>query len=236
MESIVIIPILAVLGFGGVIALLVWAVVTQQRKARARVLDLQGFAAHRGWRFTADGSGLEQRFEGAPFGRGFGQAATKVLEGTHHGWPFIAFDYSYVTSGGRDRGNDHHHFSVVSMHLGVAVPRLQIHPQTALARFFSDSFGGDYHIGYPAFDDVFHIDAQSPEFAHAVLTPQMCQLLLATRGRALRFERDSLVMFRAGVHEPAEVDAVLELMRQILETVPTPVWERLHGDVGPRDR
>lgn len=221
-----------------VFALVIAGWVAAARRNRERGQAMHAYAVHQGWRYSADGSGLESRFAGEPFGRGRNRRAGQVLEGTYAGWPFLAFDYSYVTSNGKSSTT--HTFSVMSMHLGAFVPRLQVRPQSAVGRFFSDAFGGDdYRIGYPVFDEAFHVSTNSPEFAHDVMSQPMCDLLLATRGRALRFDGDSLLLFRSGSHDPAEVAAVLELMRHILEQVPTPVWERLHGDDGgnlTRDR
>ncbi|TGO05924.1 hypothetical protein [Serinibacter arcticus] len=219
--------------FGVVIAIIVVSGVVSARRSRERTQALVAYAAARGWLFHADGTGLEDRFGGEPFQRGRRRRASQVLEGTHRGWPFIAFDYTYVTSNGKNSTT--HHFSVVSLHLGVRTPMLQVRPQSAFGRFFSDAFGTDYHIGFREFDDAFHIRTDSTELAHDVLTEAFCRRLLAAPERALRFQGDSLLLFRTGRHDPAEVDAVLEQGSELLALVPAPVWERLRGVGGPTD-
>ena len=86
-----------------------------------RLSSLATYAALREWRFTPDGTGLESRFPGDPFGRGHGRRATNVIEGRYEGRAFLAFDYTYVTSSGDDstthRCSVHHH-----------APRLAAHP------------------------------------------------------------------------------------------------------------
>lgn len=222
--------------FVGVVVLGIVLLVRGRAKAQQRRSDLAVLAAQRGWTFRPDGHHLISRFPGEPFGRGHARRAGEVVEGMVRGWHFVAFDYVYRTSGGHDNSDDVHRFSVLAVNLGCRVPRLQVKPQSALGRFFADSFGTDYRIGQQAFDDAFHIATDSPRFAHDVLHPGMTQLLLASRGRAVRFQDDSLLLFRSGSHSPQEIEAVLGLMVAILDQVPQPVWEELHGDTGPQDR
>ncbi len=229
----VLLLLLVVLAAAGIIALVVVLAVVGVRRNRARVGELAQLAAARGWRFHPDGRGLEQRFTGDPFGRGRRRTASQVLEGTHQGWPFVAFDYSYVTSSGGDGRDDTSWFSVVSLHLGAHAPLLQVLPQTAFGRFFADSFGSDFRIGHAPFDDAFDVRTDSPEFALDVLQPPVVEMLLATRERAWRLSGDSLLVFRPGRHTPAEVDGVLAQATHLLGLVPPHVWTRLRG--GPSD-
>jgi hypothetical protein len=219
--------------FGVVMVIVVVAGFFQAKRNRERTQALVAYAAARGFLFHPDGTGLEDRFGGEPFQRGRRRRATQVLEGTHRGWPFVAFDYSYVTSNGKSSTT--HQFSVVSLHLGVRTPMLQVRPQSAFGRFFSDAFGTDYHIGFPPFDDAFHIRTDSTDLAHDVLNEAFCRRLLAAPDRALRFEGDSLLLFRSGRHDPAEVDAVLAQGSELLALVPAAVWDRLRGVGGPTD-
>jgi hypothetical protein len=55
-------------------------------------------------------------------------------------------------------------------------------------------------------------------------------VLLAHRGRAVRFQDDSLLLFDDGSHSPEEVDAVLAQGRAVLDAVPPRLWARLRGD------
>lgn len=229
----VLLLLLVVLATVGIIALVIVLAVVGARRNRARVGELAGLAAARGWRFHPDGRGLESRFTGDPFGRGRRRTASQVLEGTHQGWPFIAFDYSYVTSSGSDNQDSTSWFSVVSLHLGAQAPLLQVRPQSAFGRFFANSFGSDFRIGHPPFDDAFDVRTDAPEFALDVLQPPVVEMLLATRERAWRFSGDSLLVFRPGRHAAAEIDGVLAQATHLLGLVPPHVWTRLRG--GPTD-
>ena len=110
------------------------------RARQQRLSSLATYAAYREWRFTPDGTGLESRFAGDPFGRGSRRTALNSIHGSYEGRAFVAFDYSYETSSGDNYTT--HGLSVVAMHLGVpgvSVPPLQVSPQAGLGGFFNPS-------------------------------------------------------------------------------------------------
>ena len=217
------------------VAIVVSAVVLTSRARQRRLQGMAAYAATREWRFTEDGTGLESRYPGEPFGRGSGRRASNVVDGSYEGRPFLAFDYRYTTGSGDDRSTSR--YSVVAVHLGPLlhpVPRLQVSPQGALGRFFGNLFGTDHHLGDPGFDDAFHVRTDSPELARDVLHPDMRLTLSAYQDRAWRLEGDSMLMFKRGEHSPAEIDAVLASMHAILSRVPPLVWDRLRGGETPR--
>ena len=217
------------------VALIVVAVVATSRARQKRLAGMAGYAMQREWRFSPEGAGLERRFTGEPFGRGSSRVASHVVEGHYEGRSFVAFDYRYTTRSGDDTHT--HRWSVVSMHLGYLahpVPVLQVSPQGAVGRFFTDIFGGDHKIGDPGFDEAFHVRTDSPDLARDVLHPDMRLMLAAYQDRAWRLQDDSLLMFRRGEHTPAEIDAVLASMLAILSRVPPVVWDRLRGGETPR--
>ena len=193
---------------------------------------MAAYAAQREWRFTADGPGLPST----------ASPATRSVAGTRAAPPTSsraatragsssAFDYRYMTGSGDDRST--YRWSVVAMHLGALaqpVPALQVAPQGAMGRFFSNLFGTDHLIGDPVFDDAFHVRTESPDLARDVLHPDMRRLLAAYQDRAWRLQGDSLLMFRRGEHTTAEIDAVLASMTALLDRVPPAVWDRLRGE------
>ncbi len=220
---------------GAFIALFVVLVVHQINANKQRTAEFGAVAAQREWTYRPDGTGLESRFDGDPFGRGRSRTARNVVEGRYEGRHFVAFDYSYVTdSGGADSSSTTHRFSVVALHLGlppqVRVPRLQVRPQGSIGRFFSNLFGTDHLIGHPPFDDSFHVLTDSPQLAHDVLHPGMVGMLLARPGGAWRLQGDSLLLFASGAHSPASLDGILAWGKAILDQVPPAVWSRLRGE------
>lgn len=216
------------LAAAGGIAWLVVFIVRSYRASQQRLADLATYAASREWRFTLDGTGLESRFEGDPFGRGRHRRASNVVEGRYEGRAFLAFDYSYTTGSGDDSTS--HSCSVMTMHLDCTTPMLQVSPQGSIGRFFSGLFGTDFLVGQPGFDDAFRVRTDTPQFALDVLHPGMTALLARFQDRGWRLQGDSMLMFRAGRHTPQEIDAVLASMKAILDQVPPPVWARLRGE------
>lgn len=217
---------------GAFVALVVVLVVVQVKAARKRTADFGSLAARREWTFRPDGTGLEHRFDGDPFGRGGRRTARNVVEGRYEGRHFVAFDYSYVTSSGDDSTT--HRFSVVAMHLDlpphVRVPRLQVRAQGSIGRFFTGLFGSDHRIGHPPFDDAFHVLTDSPELARDVLHPGMVGMLMTHPGGAWRLQGDSLLLFASGSHSPASLEAILAWGKAILDQVPPHVWARFRGE------
>lgn len=212
--------------------LVVILIVAQVKAAKKRRAELGALAAHKEWSYRQDGSGLEHRFEGDPFGRGSRRTAQNVVEGRYEGRSFVAFDYSYVTSNGEDSTT--HRFSVVALHLGlppqVRVPRLQVRAQGSIGRFFTNLFGTDHQIGQPAFDEAFHVLTESPELARDVLHPGMTAMLTAHPGGAWRLQGDSLLLFSPGQHSPASLDGILAWGTAIFGQVPPEVWSRFRGE------
>ncbi|CAN5350729.1 hypothetical protein BH11ACT8_BH11ACT8_15760 [soil metagenome] len=213
------------------VAIIVVAIVRSSASRKQRTTDLATYAAYREWRFSADGTGLESRFTGDPFGRGSRRRASNVIEGRFEGRPFLAFDYTYETGSGDDHTS--HACSVLTMYLGDLggpIPLLQVSPQGSVGRFFSRIFGNDFVVGDPPFDDAFLVRTDTPAFATDVLHPGMRALLASYLDRGWRFQGDSMLMFRSGRHTPQEIDAVLASMRTIVDQVPAHVWSRLRGE------
>jgi hypothetical protein len=225
-----VVGLLCVGSAAGFVALLVWLVVRAQRLARERREGMAWFAAQREWSYLPSDPRLVSRFVGAPFGRGSSQQALNVIHGTHSGRPFTAFDYRYVThstDGDGRSSSSVHSCSVVAMSLGVAVPNLSVAPQGGVGRFFGKLFGTDLRVGDPAFDDRFAVSADDLRFATDVLHPGMRAMLMSWSDLAWRLSVDSLVVFRIGVHSPAEIDAKLGAMDAIVAAVPAQVWTNL---------
>lgn len=230
------VPLIVVAIFGGVLALMVLLLVAAAVSSARRRDALSAFATSREWTYRRGDTHLARRFDGDPFGRGSARSVHHVVEGRYEGRWFVAFDYAFTTgtrSGDRD-DSTRHRFSVISMHLGeYDVPRLQVSPQGAIGRFFSNLFGTASPVGHDDFDRAFAVRTESPGFAREVLQRRLTLQLLTAQDRAWRMEGDSLLLFRQGVHSPDEIDAVLAFAASILDAVPVSTWSRFGGP-GPR--
>lgn len=215
---------------GGVIALGVVLMVGAKKRNDARMSALAAYAAARSWRYTPSPQRLGVTFRGQPFDGAFRAEFHNLIEGNYGSWPFLAFDFSvenprHDSDDARTRTNH----AIVAMHLGTQVPYLEMQSQSSIGRFFERLMGSEITIGNREFDDAYYVDGDSPQFAVDVLTPAMCALLLQLRDRGWRFEGQSLLVFQRDSLTPALVEDVLASMRAVLNEVPTPVWEKLHG-------
>lgn len=221
----IVVGLLCVLVVAGLFGLLAWAVVVAQRKTRERQEGLAWWASQREWTFLPEDPRLVSRFVGSPFGHGSSRRARNVIHGKHRGRAFTAFDYRYVTSSGDSSTT--HHYSVVALALGVAVPSLSVAPQGGVGRFFGRLFGTDIILGDPPFDDRFAVSADDPRFAADVLHPAMRQMLMTWGDLAWRLSVDSLLVIRQGAQQPPEIDAKLAAMDALVAQVPAHVWATL---------
>lgn len=228
MDLFAVAPLLFPLAFLVLAGAAVWWAMEQARKRRRA---FAAYAASRGWTYVAEDPSLVHRFEGAPFGRGFGRRATNVLLGQHDGRAMVAFDYEYSqrTGSGKNRRTSTYHFSVVATHLGVTVPELSVTPESVVARFFGRVFDSDVQLDSEQFNRAFTIGAEDRKFAYDVLHPQMMEMLLTRPDLAWRTEADSLVMVSSGTHSPALVEDRLAAMDAIADQVPEFVWRQLRG-------
>lgn len=229
MSSGVLLFVLGALCCVSVIAMIAVLAVVGHRNAERRRHGFAAYAAQREWEYARSDPSLVTRFRGAPFGRGSSRQATNVLRGRHDRRPFVAFDYRYTTSShsGDTTSSTNHSYSVIALHLGLTAPPLSVAPSGALSRFINQLTKSDIPVGDPVFDRAFTVKCASPDFARDVLHPQLTRMLMQWPALAWRFEDDSLLVVRGGVHQPGEVDSMLQLMAAILGQVPSYVWDRL---------
>mgnify|MGYP003461757650 CR=1 FL=1 len=204
-----------------------------RRRAQASDQDkheqLLALSAARGWSYQRYGASLALPFAPQQVAPAASGNANSVIQGMEHSWPFLACEYSYTIGSGENLV--HRSNLVLAMNLGAAVPRLAI--KVAGAGPFGGTLGSPITTGDPHFDEAFTIDADGVDFAHAVLTPGVRAVMLAYPHVEWFFVGSSLVSSQRGSDVGAEIDAMLRSAVAVLNAIPTPVWERLHGD-GPR--
>ena len=216
----------------GISGLGIYGALRAQKRAAERRAALAGYASHREWEYRERDDSLLSRFDGAPFGRGYGRSATNVFLGRHDGRPFVAFDYEYVTSSGSgdNRSTTRHQHSVVALSLGLRTPGMAVGPTGTFGRLVNAVTGRDVQIGNPAFDQVFTVTSPSPEFAVDVLHPDVVQVLMLRPDLAWRLEGDSMLVIRSGQHAPQEIEDKLAFMDAVLDRIPEHVRTRLLGE------
>src|SRR5690554_4060828 len=73
----------------------------QQEIHRRRVAALSAWARANGWTYLEADPRLVNRFQGEPFGRGYGQQVNHVLSGTYRGRQVLAFQYQFIVKQGK---------------------------------------------------------------------------------------------------------------------------------------
>jgi len=202
--------------------------VVRRRKRRA---GLGAYAHGKGWRYVEDDPSLVTRFQGPPFGRGGSRRARNVMVGSHEGRHVVAFDYSYTTStgSGSSHSTSSHYWSILAMHVGHPMPRLEVTPLGLVSGLVDRLVNTDQRVGSEEFNRAFRVGADSPRFAADVLTPAMEAVALRQPEIGWRFDGDSLVSVRKGHQSVDEIEAKLAHLDAILDNVPEVVWREIRG-------
>ena len=217
--------LLAVLAFGGISAVVGWYAAKKRREA------MQRFAASRGWTYVTTDPGLVTRFDGAPFGRGFGRRAFNAIHGQHDGRPFVSFDYLYKTrsGSGKNRRTTTHRYSVLALSLGVRVPDLAVRPQSFVDKVVDVVVDNDIELESEEFNRTFTVTSPDRKFASDVLHPRLMEHLLRFPAMGWKTQGDSIVAVEHGQRSLGQIDATLVLLDGITDQVPEFVWEQLRG-------
>jgi hypothetical protein len=204
--------------------------------AKKRREAFAAFAAQQGFSYQPENQALAGQWTGTPFQTGDHRRVRNVLSGTHQGRQVVAFDYSYqthTTNKGR-RTTTTHKYGVVVMRLPGALPRLEVTREGLFGGAVANALGfGDLRFESEQFNRSFHVLADDERFGHAVIHPQMMEMLLAQAEVGWRIEGDSLIGWDAGPHSPTEVMNRLQLLQLVTANIPPYVW-RDYADVDPR--
>lgn len=204
--------------------------------AKRRREAFQALATQRGWSYVPRDDSWTDAFRGAPFGNGHDRRATNVLRGEYDGRPFVAFDYVFHTTetstdaeGRTTTREQAHPFTVVAVDTGVALPALEVTPETFFARTLGKLLVRDIQFESEDFNRAFTVQCPDLKFAFDVLHPRMMEFLLAHRDAAFRFDGHSVIAVRNGRASVAEIDGSLGLVDAVLDRVPDFVWRDARG-------
>jgi hypothetical protein len=141
---------------GGGLALVGGVVALVRARERRRREALQEFCLIRGFRFEERRPGAERMHADVLglFDAGHSRKWGCTLSGSKNGVPFTAFEYEWVTGGGKNR-HTHHVRAIVWEDTGAAFPRFALTPEGFLSRI-GQVFG---------MQDIDFADA--PEFSRA---------------------------------------------------------------------
>lgn len=189
---------------------------------------LREFAATRGWTYRPSGAALAAHWTGEPFSSGDNRRAKHVLRGTYQDRKIVAFDYFYDQRFGRS--TETYRNSVVAVELPGELPFLQVTYEGPMGGVVGQAIGtGDLQFEHDGFNQTFRVVAADPKYGHAVVHPRMMELLISSGGIAWRLERNTIVGWSRGAHEPVELVARLKLLCRIADLIPPFVWRDYAG-------
>lgn len=205
--------------------------------AKKRREAFAAFAAQQGFSYQPENHALAGQWAGTPFRRGDKRRVRNVLTGAYQGRQVVAFDYSYQTRSSNGKGGRRtttHKFGVVVMQLPGALPRLEVTHEGIFGGAVMNALGfADLQFESEQFNRTFRVEADDQRFGHAVIHPQMMEMLLSRGEIGWRFEGNSLIGWDAGAHSPVEVMNRLQLLQLVGDHIPPYVW-RDYAGIDPR--
>lgn len=201
--------------------------------AKKRREEFAGFAAQYGLAYQPENHSLANNWMGEPFQTGDNWQVRNVLTGPFQGRQIVAFDYSYQTETRDSKGKKStttHKFGVVVMQLPGPLPHLEVTHEGIFGGSVANAFGfADLQFESEQFNRTFRVKADDPRFGHAVIHPQMMEMLLARGEIGWRIEGNSLIGWDSGKHTPVEVLNRLQLLQLVTDHVPPYVWRDYAG-------
>lgn len=204
-------PIWIALGGGlalaGGIALLVRA---QERKRREAY---QEFCLVRGFRFDERRPDAHKPYEDLfdLFNAGRSRAWGYTISGTKNGAPFTAFEYKWVTSGGKNSHTNHLH-AILWESDGASLPRFALTPEGLLSRL--GQLFGMQDIDFddaPEFSRLYRLRGDDEAGVRGLFTAELRAFFGVTPGQRLSGRGRSLFWWRSGrLPRPDRLDEWLE--------------------------
>lgn len=157
-----------------------------------------------------------------PFARPRASAARDVITGTHRGRPFLAASFRASADG-----------QVVDqlcvwVRTPAVRPYVDLTKTVALANAVNEAIGRDLRTGNAGFDRAFDIMTEDPQFALAVLTPQLTEFLLTTdrEYRSVWLQADFIdASDQIRDHrDPQHLLPALDFRCDVLDRIPPQLW------------
>lgn len=210
-----------------VIAVMILIGVLSYRANKKRQEAFRAWAATRGWTYTTRDDSYEGMPWGPPFGMGSGRAAFDVLQGNWGDRPGLCFTYRYQTqsSDGKTTRTENHWFAIYSLHLPRSLPELRVSREGVFSKLARKMGIHDIEFESEDFNREFKVKAEDRKFAYDVVNPQMMQLLMENNAEGFVIVGPDIVRARSGRLTPEAVEPGLAYLAQIVEHIPSFVWD-----------
>lgn len=161
-----------------------WLVV-ENRSRKAALSKVQAEIADTDLSFVERDNSLFVGLTVNPFELGLRRSANEVLR--NEAGTFASFTYRWST--GSSKRNEHTR-RVTWIKAGPVLPRLEVEPDTAVAKVRTAVEGGDHDVELSDFNKAWSVRASDDRVGHAVLHPRMIERLMKDDlyGRTVFFE------------------------------------------------
>ena len=174
-------PPFAVIALGIAIPLGILAAAVYRERRRREALE--EYCQIRGFRFDRDRPGAEEALSPAfaIFQRGYGNSWGTTLSGQVGGRPFTAFEYTYVSGGGRNRQRNRYAMMLWQAP-GVSLPRFSLAPEGFFRRLAQRFGAKDFDFeGDDEFSRGYELQGDDEAAVRALFT-QALRAFLVTPG------------------------------------------------------
>jgi len=186
---------------------------------RRRRSELEAFARRLGLSFTPRAWGGEGQFAGyTPFDVGRSRRSSNLIEGTHDGVRWTAFDYRYSTGSGKNRRT--HHWGVVVARVGLSFPRAIIRPEGFLDSIASLAGFDDINFESEAFSRRYHVSASDRRRIYDLIDARMMEYLLSLPAAHWQLGPGVVMHARNGRFSPQEIEQRMGMIKGFLSRIP----------------
>jgi len=185
---------------GGVAALAAGGLLLARAAERKRREALEGFCLMRGFRFEAERAGAEAALAELceQFRSGHSRKWGYTLTGVVSGRPIAAFEYRWVTGGGKS-SHRHNLHAILWETPNDRLPAFTLGPENLLTRL-AGVFGGqdiDF-VDSPEFSSAYRLRGEDEAAIRAFLTPELRQFLALTPGQQIAAGGTRFLWWRHG--------------------------------------
>jgi hypothetical protein len=159
------------------------------------------------------------------------QHAKRVVSGTYSGRAFVAFDYTYESSGGPTPGavvtnnNMVWHFAVCVVGLPGSLPGLAVDAKGTRDKMHVRSNPG-IELGDPDFGRLYLVSGDDPQLAAAVLSPATRSRLVEHRLTGVHIVGDQLIAWqKEASNKPAVLPERLAVLADLVAAIPASAWQ-----------
>lgn len=207
--------------FFAFVAIAVLAAYLNYQNGLKRHRENAAWAQARGWNYIERDQNLVNFSTGQPFGTGYSRKATEVFSGQHRGWHVLSFNYQWTVKQGKSSTTYHRH--IIGIYLGMALPKLDIAPDSSVQRMLGGLAGQDIDFESAEFNKQWRTSCRDLRFAHDVVHPRMMELLLtdAYLGRTYRYENMYLMSWLNGRQRREYIFSMADLLINKVALLPT---------------